>query len=74
MTDAPPALWTAAELAAFLGLAHRTVPVLLSRSPERLPPRVAGITSPRWVPAVCQEWAVRQSGPTKRKAGRPRSS
>jgi hypothetical protein len=72
MSDAPPALWTAAELAAFLGFRPHTIANMLCRSPERLPPRVTAIASPRWVPAVCQEWATRQSAPAKRNAGRPR--
>jgi hypothetical protein len=74
MSDTPPALWTMRELAVFLGFTPGTVRVLACKHPERLPPRVAAMVSPRWVPAVCQVWATQQSAPVKRKAGRPRAA
>ena len=65
------ALWTPDDLARFLGLRPSSIPSMVSRTPERLPPRVATLTAPRWVPDVCRAWAERNSG-VKRKGGRPR--
>lgn len=73
MTDTPPRLWTPEDLAAFLGMSPKTIVAMCSRAPERLPPRVQGLSAPRWVPAICQQWAERQSG-VRRKGGRPRSN
>lgn len=67
----PPPLWTAIELARFLGLSPKTVLSLNSTHPERLPPRVAHMPSLRWVPAACQAWALTPSAKRPR-VGRPR--
>lgn len=68
----PENLWTAADLGTFLGLSPQTVNTLICRNPNRLPPRVTAMSSLRWVPSVCHEWAVQNSGKPKSKAGRPR--
>lgn len=67
-------LWTARELAAFLGLSQESVQRMASSKPDRLPPRVAGLGRQRWVPDVCRRWALENSVPTgqPRKPGRPR--
>lgn len=66
-------LWTPVELAAYLGLSPATITTMCSRAPARLPPRVAAIPKPRWVPDVVRDWAAKQSGVgEKRKGGRPR--
>ncbi len=65
-------LWTPIEVGAFLGLSPKTIVSLASRSPHRLPPRVATMPSPRWVPEICREWALKQSGVRSAKGGRPR--
>ena len=67
----PDTLWTVTELAAYLGYSKATVVTFLSRSPERLPPRVAVLDRPRWVEQVVHEWALNQSRP-RNKGGRPR--
>lgn len=66
----PEALWTADELAKFLGMSEATIQALASRDPSRIPPRVGSMRALRWVPSVCQDWAVNHS--TKPKVGRPR--
>ncbi len=71
-TAEPPPLWNTADLARFLGMKPTTVSTMLCRTPERLPPRVQAIASPRWVPAVCQAWAEQHSGRPKNRGGRPR--
>jgi predicted DNA-binding transcriptional regulator AlpA len=63
-------LWTAADLAAFLGLAQSTVTGLASKQPKRLPPRVRALSSLRWSPEVCREWVLKQS--STQQGGRPR--
>lgn len=72
MRDEPERLWDAEDLARFLGLALSTVLSMTSRCPDRLPPRVAALHAPRWLPSVVLAWAEKQSGPTRRKGGRPR--
>lgn len=73
MSEQDSRLWTTDDLAAFLGLSPKTVTTLSSRDPDRLPPRVQALSSPRWVPSVCHAWVTRHSGqPIKRRAGRPR--
>jgi hypothetical protein len=66
-------LWTADDLAMFLGLSPRTVTAMASRSPGRLPARVGAMRALRWVPDVVKAWAIRHSGATKSKRGRPRA-
>ena len=66
-------LWDAARLGQFLGLSASTVVTLSSRSPERLPPRVAAMHSPRWMPEIVRSWAMKSSGVGRRKGGRPRN-
>ncbi len=65
-------LWTPIEMGTFLGLSPKTIVSLASRSPHRLPPRVATMPAPRWVAQVCREWAIKNSGAGKRRGGRPR--
>jgi hypothetical protein len=68
-----PSLWTAVELAVFLGLSPRTVTNLASTKPERLPPRVRTVSRLRWVPSVCHAWVEANSSlAVKSKGGRPR--
>lgn len=65
-------LWTPRELAKFLGYSETTICRMISQRPEKLPPRVAALARPRWVPAVVREWArVSSELPTGR-GGRPR--
>ena len=67
-------LWTAADLARYLGYAESTVTRMANAEPDKLPPRVARLFKPRWVPQVCRDW-VRAQGVTvggRRKRGRPR--
>jgi hypothetical protein len=71
----PPPLWTAVELAHFLGLSPRTVTDLASRKPERLPPRVRLMSRLRWLPSVCYAWVEANSTLARpSKGGRPRGS
>lgn len=63
-------LWTAADLAAYLGLKESTVTALCSRAPERLPPRVSSLQWQRWHPAVVEQWARDHSRPKRRTARR----
>lgn len=65
-------LWTPRELAKFLGYTESTVCRMVSQYPEKLPPRVAALGRPRWLPEVAREWArVNSEGPIGR-GGRPR--
>jgi hypothetical protein len=69
---ASDALWTVSDLAAFLGYKPSTVTRMVGSSPEALPPRVAAIAKPRWVPAVCRRWAAargKESARARRAAG-----
>jgi hypothetical protein len=70
----PDALWTPADLARFLGYAESTVIHMVSKRPDGLPPRVPHLHKPRWVPSVCQDWALGKDEPVgqPRKPGRPR--
>lgn len=71
MTD--DRLWTARELAKFLGYSETTVARLVSQAPEKLPPRVENLSRPRWLPSVALEWARSGTGTAGRpKPGRPR--
>ena len=71
--NAPPAgaLWSIADLAAFLGYRVATVRAMVSRSPDKLPPRVAALHLPRWDQQTVRDWAVQQSRAPVR-VGRPR--
>lgn len=64
-------LWTTRELAAYLNYQESTVAAMVSRSPEKLPPRVASLGKPRWEPGVVRAWASRAAH-TQAKKGRPR--
>jgi len=66
-------LWTARELSKFLGYSETTVARLVSQEPQKLPPRVEGLSRPRWLPSAVLEWAkgnTSTSGQVRR--GRPR--
>lgn len=71
-------LWTARELAAFLGYSESTVTRMVSRAPEKLPPRVAPLGRPRWLPSAALAWVKENTGPIaiggRRRGGRPRGS
>lgn len=69
-------LWTAADLAKYLGYSETTVTRMASSHPDRLPPRVP-TSLLRWVPDVCRKWAMGSAASPpppapKRKPGRPR--
>lgn len=71
----PEPLWSATELAVFLGLSPRTIQNLASTKPDRLPPRVRMMSRLRWAPGVCHAWAQSNSTLAKpSKGGRPRGS
>jgi hypothetical protein len=74
MSEAIETLWTPKELGSYLGLSPKTIITLASRAPDRLPPRVAVMSSPRWEPGIVRAWVVKHSGGVKRKGGRPRGS
>jgi hypothetical protein len=67
-------LWTSKELAVFLGYSPTSVARMVTKSPNRLPPRVAGLGRPRWAPSVVRQWVIDQSTPAVLgvKLGRPR--
>ncbi|WP_080402176.1 hypothetical protein [Burkholderia ubonensis] len=66
-------LWSYKELAAFLGYSPASVQSMVSQRAEQLPPRVAGLGRPRWVPSIVRAWVIEQSTRfPKAKAGRPR--
>lgn len=65
-------LWTPRELAKFLGYTESTVCRMVSQSPEKLPPRVATLARPRWLPEVAREWARMGSSELYVRRGRPR--
>ena len=69
-------LWTAADLARFLGYAESTVVRMVTGEPHKLPPRVAPLRKPRWVPSVCRQWVIDNNKPSDGgvKVGRPRRS
>lgn len=72
MIDEEP-LWTPRELSKFLGYCESTICRMVSQCPEKLPPRVAGLGRPRWLPEVAREWARTSSSPPLNRAGRPRN-
>lgn len=69
-------LWTARELATFLGYSESTITRMVSQEPEKLPPRVATLARPRWLPSAALAWVKENTGPVptggRRRAGRPR--
>lgn len=67
-------LWTNADLAKYLGYSVTSVARMVTKSPNRLPPRVAGLGRPRWAPSVVRQWVIDQSTPAVpgAKLGRPR--
>ncbi len=71
-------LWTARELAAFLGYSESTVAMMASQQPGKLPPRVSTLSRPRWLPSVVLAWVKENTGPIaiggRRRMGRPRGS
>jgi len=66
-------LWTQRELAKFLGYTESTICRMVSQCPERLPPRVATLGRPRWLPEVARDWALEQSDQPLSRRGRPRN-
>lgn len=64
-------LWSARELAKFLNYSETTVARLVSQEPHKLPPRVEGLSRPRWLPSVVHEWAKGGTLQAARR-GRPR--
>lgn len=72
MTD--DKLWTARELARFLGYSETTIARMVSQAPEKLPPRIEGLSRPRWLPSAAMEWIKGRVGvTTTTQRGRPRS-
>jgi len=68
-------LWTSRELAKFMGYSESTVTRMVSQEPDKLPPRVASMARPRWVPSICRKWAIENSGRSvarRQVGGRPR--
>lgn len=66
-------LWTNADLAKYLGYSVTSVARMVTKSPDRLPPRVAGLGRPRWEPSLVREWVIAQSvTQPKERRGRPR--
>jgi hypothetical protein len=69
------ALLTVEDLAKLIHLSPATIKANLCRRPETLPPRVPGLSAPRWHPETYERWAkgeLVQSQPRKR-TGRPRN-
>ncbi len=64
-------LWTIQELADYLRYTKSTVATMLSRDPDKLPPKVHGLGHPRWNPDAVRLWTLDQSRPKPRR-GRPR--
>lgn len=64
-------LWTARELAKFLSYSESTIARMVTQAPDKLPPRVAHLSRPRWLPSTVLEWAKTRSPASVR--GRPRS-
>lgn len=66
-------LWTNVELAKYLGYSPASIQTMVTKKPGSLPPRVAGLGRPRWVPSVVRDWVVAQSvSESTEKRGRPR--
>lgn len=66
-------LWTARELAKFLGYSETTISRMVSQSPEKLPPRVEGLSRPRWLPSAALDWVKTRAAPSTPTRGRPRA-
>jgi predicted DNA-binding transcriptional regulator AlpA len=66
-------LWGIRELAAYLNYQESTLAGMVTKSPERLPPRVAPLGRPRWDPAAVRAWVASHSRQPAKK-GRPRSA
>ncbi len=66
-------LWTPRDLARFLGYQESSLISMVSKCPEKLPPRVAALYRPRWDPAAVRLWVTDQSRPARGMGGRPRS-
>ena len=64
-------LWTADDIAAYMGLSRATVFTLRSRDPQRLPPPVNDTGRPRWHPQTVRDWFAKKGA--KAKVGRPRA-
>jgi predicted DNA-binding transcriptional regulator AlpA len=75
MTD-DESLWKNKDLAAFLGYSETSVARMVTKTPDRLPPRVAGLGHPRWAPSVVRQWVIDRSvsGAFPAKRGRPRTT
>lgn len=67
-------LWTARELSKFLGYSETTVARLVSQEPHKLPPRVEGLSRPRWLPSAVYEWVRGNTGNAQVRRGRPRAN
>jgi len=66
-------LWTIRDLAAYLNYQESTIASMISRCPEKLPPRVASLGKPRWEPDTVRQWAKHDvRSPSKK--GRPRNT
>ena len=68
----PERLWTVADLARYLRYAESTITSMVSRSPERLPPR-APTHMPRCNPETVRAWSMGPSPRPYPKRGRPRN-
>lgn len=67
-------LWTVIELGDHLGYSPKTIATMLSRSPDKLPPRVSALSKPRWDPEAVVLWVAQHSRPSLvRRGGRPRN-
>lgn len=62
-------LWTPRELARYLGYSESTITRMVSQEPDKLPPRVAALARPRWVPAAAMDWARDSSAAVRRRTG-----
>lgn len=70
----PDRLWTPRELAQFIGYSESTITRMVSRAPDKLPPRVAILSRPRWDPDIVRRWVVEASLPqAQTRVGRPRN-
>ena len=62
------------ELAQFIGYSESTITRMVSRAPDKPPPRVAVLSRPRWDPDIVRKWVVEASRPqTQARMGRPRN-
>ncbi len=70
-SSAKTRLWTIDDLAEYLVYSRSTVASMLSRTPDKLPPKVGGLGHPRWDPDAVRQWSLDQSR-SKIRRGRPR--